>query len=58
MSKLIVSIPADDARCLLHLDANRCGMEHQPWRELMAVIREMVVEQIGTEGVTPERKER
>ena len=44
MEELIVSIPASDARVLLHLDANRCGMEHPPWRGLMAAIREMVVE--------------
>lgn len=58
MSKLIVSIPADDARLLLHLDANRCGMNHEPYRQLMTALREMIVEQIGTEGITPEREEK
>ena len=58
MSKLLVTIPADDARALLHFDANRCGMDHPPWRGLMAAIREMIVEQIGADGVTPERKEK
>ena len=58
MSKLIVSIPADDARLLLHLDANRCGMNHPPYRQLMAELREMIVEQIGAEDITPEREEK
>jgi len=57
MRELTVSIPAEDMRELLHYDANRAGMSHEPYRQLMARIREIVTEQIGTEGVTPEREE-
>lgn len=57
MNELIVSIPAADMRELLHYDANRAGMNHEPYRQLMVRIRKIVVEQIGTEGITQERNE-
>ena len=57
MNELFVSISASDMRELLHYDANRAGMDHEPYRQLMARIREIVVEQIGNEGITPERAE-
>ena len=58
MKEQFVSISADILQRLLHLDANRCGMEHLPYRGLMAEIRRVVIEQIGTDGITPERKEK
>ena len=52
-----VIISGQHLRELLHFDANRCGMEHKPYRRLVETIRSIVEEQIGTEGVTQERKE-
>lgn len=52
-----VAVPAELCRVLLHLDANRCGMSHGPYRAVMAEIRRLVVEQAGADGLTPEKGE-
>jgi hypothetical protein len=57
MHELFVSILSADMRELLHYDANRAGMDHEPYRQLMARIRKIVTEQIGAEGITPERND-
>ena len=51
-----VTIPADLCRVILHLDANRCGMDHGPYRDAMAEFRRLVVGQAGADGVTPKRE--
>lgn len=51
-----IEIPSDILQVLLHLDANRCGMDHKPYREVMAQIRELVARKVGPENLTPERE--